>query len=168
MVNEKTLTQLERDYPDGLTSAQLLDFFRTSEVALSEATLRKYVQLGLLPRSVRVGTKGKHSGSRGIYPVSVARQILRIKEMMADNYTIEQIQKDFLFVRSEFQQLEQALQAIFSTLREVIKERRHTPYAHDVARDLDGAQGVSRDLLTRLLSIEARLTTRARLRNLSA
>ena len=32
----------------------------------SEATLRKYVQLGLLPRSVRVGRKGKHQGSQGI------------------------------------------------------------------------------------------------------
>ena len=37
---------------------------------LSEATFRKYVQLGLLPRSVRVGRKGKHRGSQGLYPAS--------------------------------------------------------------------------------------------------
>jgi hypothetical protein len=35
---------------------------------LTEPTFRKYVQLGLLPRSVRVGRKGKHRGSQGPLP----------------------------------------------------------------------------------------------------
>jgi len=37
----------------------LLDVFPPRGIRFSEATLRKYVQLGLLPRSVRVGQKGK-------------------------------------------------------------------------------------------------------------
>lgn len=168
MVDEARVNRLEKDYAGGLTSAQLLEVFASWNVQLSEATLRKYVQLGLLPRSVRVGQKGKHSGSRGIYPVGVVRQILRIKEMMAENYTIEQIQRDFLFVRSELQELEQTLHAIFGTLREVVRDRRHNSYAKDVATDLEGARGVSQDLLGRLYAIEGRLTTRARLRRLSA
>ncbi len=168
MVSETSLTQVEKQYPDGLTSAQLLGVFEDWGIQLSEASLRKYVQLGLLPRSVRVGTKGKHSGSRGIYPVSVLRQILRVKEMMAANYTIEQIQRDFFFVRSELSQLEQTLATVFVILKDVIRDRRHESYAQDVARDLEGARGISRELLGRLLAIESRLTTRAKLRRLTA
>lgn len=167
MVDETSLTQVEKEYPAGLTSAQLLAFFAEAGVPLSEATLRKYVQLGLLPRSVRVGAKGKHSGSRGIYPVGVVRQVLRIKEMMANDFTIEEIQRDFLFVRNELQQLELSLHGIFVTFREVIRDRRHSGYAQDVARDLEGARGVGRELVDRLLALESRLMTRARLRHLS-
>ncbi len=168
MVSEAYVTQVEKHYSDGLTSAQLLGVFEDWGIQLSEASLRKYVQLGLLPRSVRVGTKGKHSGSRGIYPVSVVRQILCIKEMMADNYTIEQIQKDFFFVRSELSQLEQTLATVFSILRDVVRDRRHESYSQDVARDLEGAKGVSKDLISRLSAIESRLTTRAKLRRVTA
>jgi hypothetical protein len=117
---------------------------------------------------VRVGQKGKHSGSRGIYPVSVVRQIVRIREMMSQNYTIEQIQRDFLFMRRDLQQLEQSLHGIFATLKLVVRDRRHTSYAQDVARDLEGAKRVGSDLLARLHAIEARLTTRARLQRVSA
>src|SRR5690606_8131655 len=154
MVSEATLKQVERSYAAGLTSAQLLAVFAEWQIPLSEASLRKYVQLGLLPRSVRVGRKGKHSGSQGIYPVGVVRQILHIREMMADNYTIEQIQREFYFVRNELQQLEQTLGEIFTVLRSVVEERRHASYATDVARDLAGAQGVGKELLTRLCAIE--------------
>ena len=97
MIDAQTLAQLEKAHAAGLTSAEILDVFARHDVQLSEATLRKYVQLGLLPRSVRVGRKGKHQGSQGIYPVSVVRQVLRIKQMMAESYTIEQIQREFLF-----------------------------------------------------------------------
>src|SRR4249920_3958994 len=109
MIYAETLAQLEKAHVAGLTSAEILDVFARHDVPLSEATLRKYVQLGLLPRSVRVGRKGKHQGSQGVYPVAVVRQILRIKEMMADNYTIEQIKRDVLFMRSDIQALEATL-----------------------------------------------------------
>ncbi len=91
MIDDPTLSQLERKYALGLTSVEILDVCASHDVSLSEATLRKYVQLGLLPRSVRVGRKGKHQGSQGVYPVSVIRQNLRIKQMMSESYTIEQI-----------------------------------------------------------------------------
>ena len=48
---------------------------RPKGVRLSEATFRKYVQAGLLPRSKRVGRKGKHRGSQGLYPVEAVRRI---------------------------------------------------------------------------------------------
>jgi hypothetical protein len=88
LIDDQVLSQIEKSHARGLTSAEILDVFARHDVQLSEATLRKYVQLGLLPRSVRIGKKGKHQGSQGVYPVSVVRQILRIKQMMAESYTI--------------------------------------------------------------------------------
>jgi len=50
--------RLEQEYPQGLSAAQIVDFFVPRGVKLAQATFRKYVQLGLLPRSRRVGEKG--------------------------------------------------------------------------------------------------------------
>jgi len=168
VIDPRTLQQLERSHPQGLTSAEILDVFARNEVPFSEATLRKYVQLGLLPRSVRVGKKGKHQGSQGVYPVSVVRQILRIKQMMSESYTIEQIQKEFLFIRSDVEQLEQLLDGIFNKLDEVRNQRRRENGAQAVARDVSDARSLSRDLLSRLAAIESRLTTRARMESVAA
>lgn len=167
-MDDATISRIERDHAVGLTSAEILDVFALNGVHLTEATLRKYVQLGLLPRSVRVGRKGKHQGSQGVYPVAVVRQILRIKEMMADNYTIEQIKRDVLFMRSDIQQLEVTLDSIFDTLGRVLKERKGEAYAQTVARDVDSAKGLSRDLVARLGAIESRLTARSSLRRVTA
>jgi hypothetical protein len=167
-MDESTLDRIERDHAPGLTSAEILDLFATHGVHLTEATLRKYVQLGLLPRSVRVGRKGKHQGSQGVYPVTVVRLILRIKEMMADNYTIEQIKRDVLFMRSDIQALEATLANIFDTLARVMKERRSEPYAQTVVREVEGARALSRDLVARLGAIESRLSARSSLRTVSA
>lgn len=160
--DENTLARIEKQHASGLSSAEILDLFATHDVTLSEATLRKYVQLGLLPRSVRVGTKGKHRGSKGVYPVRVVRQILQIKRMMAEHYTIEQIKEEFLFMRSDLEQLEQTLGRIFEQL-EVVLARKRDATARVVARDVDEARHSSKDLLARLCEIEAKLTSRARL-----
>src|SRR5215203_6260157 len=124
MIDERTLSGIEENRPEGLTSAEILDIFARNELALSEATLRKYVQLGLLPRSIRVGRKGKHQGSQGMYPATVVRQIQRIKEMMAQDYTIEEIQREFLFVRGDIEELERTLAKIFESLRVASQQRR--------------------------------------------
>jgi DNA-binding transcriptional MerR regulator len=163
MIDTETLAQLEKANVAGLTSAEILDVFARYDVQLSEATLRKYVQLGLLPRSVRVGRKGKHQGSQGIYPVSVVRQILRIKRMMAESYTIEQIQREFLFIRSEVEQLESMLTRIFKKLEGVLKERKTERATTAVQRDVGDARSLSKDLMARLEAIETKLTTRSRL-----
>ena len=147
---------------------EILDVFASHDVSLSEATLRKYVQLGLLPRSVRVGRKGKHQGSQGVYPVSVVRQILRIKQMMAESYTIEQIQREFLFIRNDVEQLEQMLSRIFKKLDGVLKERKQERAALAVHRDVLDARGLSKDLMARLVAIEDRLTKRNRLESVAA
>jgi len=168
LIDDPTLSQLERKYAAGLTSVEILDVFASHAVSLSEATLRKYVQLGLLPRSVRVGRKGKHQGSQGMYPVSVIRQILRIKQMMAESYTIEQIQREFLFIRNDVEQLEQMLSRIFKKLDSVLKERKLERSAQAVHRDVLDARGISKDLMARLVAIEDKLTKRNRIESVAA
>lgn len=168
MIDDSTLSQIERQYAGGLTSVEILDVFASHDVSLSEATLRKYVQLGLLPRSVRVGRKGKHQGSQGVYPVSVIRQILRIKQMMAESYTIEQIQREFLFIRNDVEQLEQMLSRIFKKLEGVLKERKLERSAQAVHRDVLDARGISKDLMARLVAIEDKLTKRNRIESVAA
>jgi DNA-binding transcriptional MerR regulator len=168
MIDERTLSSLEEKRPEGLTSAEILDIFARNDVALSEATLRKYVQLGLLPRSIRVGKKGKHQGSQGVYPVQVVRLILTIKRMMAESFTIEQIQREFLFIRSDVEQLERALDGIFGKLDGVIQSRRGEHGTEGVRRDVTGARALSRDLVARLEAIETKLGERARMEKLAA
>ena len=163
MIDAESLAQLEKAHVAGFTSAEILDVFARHDVQLSEATLRKYVQLGLLPRSVRVGRKGKHQGSQGVYPVGVVRQILRIKQMMAESYTIEQIQREFLFIRSEVEQLESMLGRIFKKLDGVLKERKAEKVTSAVQRDVVDARSLSKELMARLEAIETKLTSRSRL-----
>ena len=95
LLDERELQEIERTWPNGLTSRQIVDVFETRGIRFSEATLRKYVQLGLLPRSVRVGRKGKHRGSCGVYPAHVIRRVNAVKGMMAEDRTIEEIQRSF-------------------------------------------------------------------------
>ncbi len=161
-IDEAILKNFEKQHPAGLTSVEILDFFASHGLSLSEATLRKYVQLGLLPRSVRVGTKGKHRGSKGLYPVRVIRQISEIKRMMAAHYTIEQIQTEFLFMRSELEQLEQTLGSVFQKLEDAIGRRKQEATARIVAREVGEARLLSKDLLSRLRAIETRVTSRTR------
>jgi len=161
-LSEAILSQIEREHHQGLSSVEILALLERYEVKFSEATLRKYVQLGLLPRSVRVGRKGKHQGSQGIYPVAVIRQILRIKEMMADDFTIEQIQREIVFVRGDIEELERVLGRIFENLGQAANERGRVGVGgRSVTHDLAGARSLAKELVQKLESIEARLTARA-------
>ncbi len=157
-VPESVLQGVEKEHVDGITSAALLAFFKSHRIRFGEATLRKWVQLGLLPRSVRVGQKGKHQGSKGMYPVRVIRQVLRIKELMARDLTIEEIQKQFLFVRGDIEALEQTLGKIFATLDGMVEAREgKVTTMHSVGAELGKARALATDLMERLQEIEARL-----------
>src|SRR5215813_3207185 len=98
--------RLETEHPQGLSAGQIVEFFAPRGVKLAQATFRKYVQLGLLPRSKRVGQKGKHKGSQGIYPVSTIRRIVEIKTLMEGNLTLEEIASRVLRFRAHLDQLD--------------------------------------------------------------
>jgi DNA-binding transcriptional MerR regulator len=90
------IERIEREHPLGLTARKLVGLFTDRGVRLTEGTFRKYVQAGLLPRSKRVGKKGKHQGSQGLYPASAVRRLNLIKQMMAQGETIEAIKSSFV------------------------------------------------------------------------
>jgi hypothetical protein len=96
LLKDEELHAIESVYPDGITAVQIVDVFTSRGIKFSEASFRKYVQQGLLPRSKRVGRKGKHRGSLGVYPAKTIRRINDVKRWMADGYTIEQIQGQLL------------------------------------------------------------------------
>ena len=96
LLKEEELRAIEGTYAEGVTAVQIVDVFTSRGIKFSEASFRKYVQQGLLPRSKRVGRKGKHKGSLGLYPVKTVRRINQVKQLMLDGYTIEQIQGQLL------------------------------------------------------------------------
>jgi DNA-binding transcriptional MerR regulator len=163
-LDEELLARIEKTHAHGLSSQAILDALDGTSCKISEATLRKWVQLGLLPRSVRVGRKGKHQGSQGIYPVSVVRQIKRIKEMMALDYTIEEIQREFLFARAEIEETERTLNRAIDNLERAINERTGSYAQRALQTDLLQVRTLARRLVDDLTGIEERLTMQARLR----
>jgi hypothetical protein len=96
LLKEADLRAIEGAYRDGITAVQIVDAFTSRGIKFSEASFRKYVQQGLLPRSRRVGRKGKHRGSLGVYPAKTVRRINAVKQLMVDGYTIGEIQGQFL------------------------------------------------------------------------
>jgi DNA-binding transcriptional MerR regulator len=161
---EEELRQIEQDNPDGLSVQQIVEAFAARGEKLTEATFRKYVQLGLLPRSVRVGRKGKHRGSQGLYPATAVRQIDHIRRLMAQGFTMEEIQKEFLFVRGDVEALERQLERVYGAIESALDERQKQGGADPlVARQLDEARELGNELLSKLEAVERRLTMRARM-----
>jgi DNA-binding transcriptional MerR regulator len=114
---------LETEFPQGISAHQIVDFFAPRGVKLAQATFRKYVQLGLLPRSRRVGEKGKHRGSKGLYPASAVRRIHVIKALMDEGMTLEDIRHSFLFFRGQLDGVERSLDELFAALEKAVAEK---------------------------------------------
>jgi DNA-binding transcriptional MerR regulator len=135
LLGEDELRAVEGAYAEGITAVQIVDVFTSRGIKFSEASFRKYVQQGLLPRSRRVGRKGKHRGSLGVYPAKTVRRINGVKQLMADGYTIEEIQGQFLLYTDLAEGVAEHLTELWSRL------------AADVAK-LDPAQrkGLEREL----------------------
>jgi len=158
LLSERDLKAIERDHPDGVTSVQVVDIFRRREIRFSEATFRKYVQQGLVPRSRRVGRKGKHQGSLGLYPTTVIRRINAIKRLQADNYTIEDIQRQFLRFRDEIEELERGLSSVLGGFEDEISKPHFDAHARKALRkDIAEARKTADDLCQRLAGIERRI-----------
>lgn len=153
--SEAELEMLERRTPDGLTSAEIIRLFQSRGVKLSEGTFRKYVQLGLLPRSKRVGKKGKHKGSKGIYPTTIVRQITAIKRMMAEGLTIEQIQRSWLRFRPRIEGLESDMVELLDEMERELDEPHFDTALHgQIESELQGARADAKELIRRLTSLE--------------
>lgn len=157
-LDERTLARLEAAHAEGMSSAQIVEAFLARGVKLSEATFRKWVQLGLLPRSRRVGRKGKHQGSRGLYPSSTLRRIATVKRLMADNLTIEDIgaalryQEQLDGVRRGLDDLLDGFQAELSA-----RSGERAEETRESRRLVTEARRAAGELVRRLEAIERRL-----------
>ena len=114
---------LEQEHPQGISAVEIVDFFVPRGVKLAQATFRKYVQVGLLPRSRRVGEKGKHRGSKGLYPASAVRRIHVIKSLMDEGMTLEDIRHSFIFFRGQLDGVERSLDELFAALEKAIADK---------------------------------------------
>jgi hypothetical protein len=161
--SEEALSAVEAAHPTGMSVQQIVAAFAARGDRLTEATFRKYVQLGLLSRSHRVGRKGKHRGSQGLYPATTVRQIDHIRRLMSQGCTIEEIQREHLFVRGEVDALRQQLDRVLAALERARSER---PAEADplVARTLVEARNLGAQLVRTLETVERRLSHAARMR----
>ncbi len=116
--------RLETSHPQGLSAGQIVEFFAPRGVKLAQATFRKYVQLGLLPRSRRVGEKGKHRGSHGLYPASAVRRIHLIKSLMDEGLTLEEIRRSFVYFRGQLDGVERSIEELLAALEKGLTERQ--------------------------------------------
>lgn len=162
LLEEDELVAIEGQFTKGMTSREIIDVFASRGVRFSEATLRKYVQLGLLPRSVRVGSKGKHCGSRGLYPPEVVRRVNQVKAMMAKNLTIEDIQRSFARFKEEIEDVSRGLRDLIAGFEREVKgpaltaERRQ-----QIERDIEAAKQAAGELVRRISGLEESFSSQA-------
>ena len=159
---EQELDDIERQSPGGLTSRQIVDVFTSRGVRFSEATLRKYVQLGLLPRSVRVGRKGKHRGSCGIYPAEIVRRVNQVRSMMAADLTIEDIQRSFARFKEDIERVETGVRELISGFEREAKGPALAPERRAaIETEILAAKQAAGELIRRITGVEASLSARA-------
>jgi DNA-binding transcriptional MerR regulator len=165
LLEEREIAEIERAWPNGLTSRQIVDVFETRGIRFSEATLRKYVQLGLLPRSVRVGRKGKHRGSCGLYPALVIRRVNTVKVMMAEDRTIEEIQRSFQRFQDDIDSVQNELRDLIAGIEREAKSPRGDGDDAETRRSLEQeiieAKRAAGELVRRISSLERRISARA-------
>jgi DNA-binding transcriptional MerR regulator len=163
LLDEREIEEIERTWPNGLTSRQIVDVFETRGIRFSEATLRKYVQLGLLPRSVRVGRKGKHRGSCGLYPALVIRRVNIVKRMMAEDRTIEEIQRSFARFKDDIDSVQKELRDLLAGFEREAKTPRQTDDDESrraIENEIIEAKRAAGELVRRISSLERRISAR--------
>jgi DNA-binding transcriptional MerR regulator len=157
-LGERELKQIEKEFPEGLTSVQVVDEFTRRGIRFSEATFRKYVQQGLVPRSRRVGRKGKHQGSMGLYPPTTVRRIHLVKQLMAENHTIEDIQRRVLRFRDDVENVARSCQVLFDGFEsELEREGLDAGERRALEKELAEARKTGEQLVNRIENIERRL-----------
>lgn len=150
------IERVERERAGGITSREVVRLFEAKGAKLSESTFRKYVQVGLLPRSRRVGRKGKHTGSTGLYPVEVVRRINLIKRMMVEGMTIEDIRGSFVALKNRLEDVEHGFEALLADLSS--KARAH-PQRREMESELVRAEREVRVALRRIERVGGRIAT---------
>ena len=117
-LNETEIRRIERQFAVGIKSGAVVEIFRAKGHRFSEATLRKYVQLGLLPRSRRVGVRGRHRGSSGLYPIGIVRLVNDIKQALDGGATLEDVRFGQVALTGEVDALRRTCDDVVRRFRE--------------------------------------------------
>lgn len=160
LLTDAEVAKIEKEFEDGITAAQVVTIFSERGLRFSEATFRKYVQKELLPRSRRVGRKGKHRGSLGVYPAKTIRRVNSIKRLMGEGYTIEEIQDQFLRYTDLIEGLEEQAADVVAQFRVDLASnaaRFDTKAKKSLTKEIAEAKKSADDLLRRVTEISARL-----------
>src|SRR5690349_20967503 len=150
------VARIERERAGGVTSREIVHLFERRGARLSAATFRKYVQAGLLPRSRRVGRKGKHTGSTGLYPVAVVRRIDLIKRMMAEGLTVEDIRESFVAVKNRLDDVEGGWAELVA---ELARRARAHPRRREMEKELARAAREMKSALARIERVGGSVAT---------
>ncbi len=156
LLRRDEIERIERERAGGVTSREVVRLFESRGAKLSESTFRKYVQVGLLPRSRRVGRKGKHTGSTGLYPVEVVRRINLIKRMMIEGMTIEDIRGSFVALKNRLDDVEHGLAAL---LQDLERKARGHPQWRVMESELGRAEREVRHAFRRIERVGGRIAT---------
>lgn len=154
LLSEAQIREIEAQNAEGLTSQDLVRVFNDRRVRFSEANLRRYVQLGLVPRSRRIGQKGMHQGSHGLYPVRSVRRINLIKKLMAERYSLEEIQQKFLAFQDDIEVLDEASAKLLEGFEGRIAEQSAGPRRDRLFAELESVKRAAKDLLEAVQRLE--------------
>jgi hypothetical protein len=157
LLSDAELRAIEDTYASGITAVQIVEVFTSRGMKLSEASFRKYVQLGLLPRSRRVGRKGKHRGSLGVYPAKTVRRINTVKRLMAEGHTIEEIHGEFLLYTDLVESYGEAASELFARIERDVAGERGAPDRYRLTREVSELRRTSEELVRKLEELARRL-----------
>ncbi|MFT3709166.1 MAG: MerR family transcriptional regulator [Archangium sp.] len=162
LLRPEEIERIERDYAGGLPARVIVDVFASRGVPLSEATFRKYVQAGLLPRSRRVGKKGKHRGSQGLYPASSVRRMNAIRQMMAQGLTLEDIKASFVVFKNHLDLAGHELTSVFDGYEKHLERRAPSEKnKKELTTQLRALRFQARELLHEITRFGSVVTARA-------
>ena len=154
-LTDAQLLQIEADHLEGFTSSELVTAFLERDVHFTEANLRRYVQLGLVPRSRRVGAAGRQQGSRGLYPVRALRRINRIKELMAEHrFTLEEIQARYVTFQDGIETVDEALNDLLDLFSTKIGEMPQKPQTRRLGAELGNVRRLAQDMMKAVTDLE--------------
>jgi DNA-binding transcriptional MerR regulator len=166
ILGPEEIARIEAQHAGGLPAKAILEIFAPRGVALSEGTFRKYVQAGLLPRSRRVGRKGKHRGSQGLYPVKAVRRINAIKKMMAEGLTLEEIRRSFVFFKNSIDEIDRGMDEVLDGFQAELRFRAlGDRRKRELEADLAGLRRRSEDLLKDMARLGSAVTVTARVQS---
>ena len=150
LLSAADIKRLEKKYAGGISSADVVDVFKGRGERFSSATLRKYVQLELLPKSIRVGEPGRHRGSAGLYPASVVRQVNEIKRALDAGASLEEIRLGALGLSGELHSLRRVAESVLQRYQESITSSAPKARRGRLGKDLAKAAGQMRQGLKAL------------------